>query len=253
MAKISTDLAGSLGANQPLHPRENRFVTSALASVAASSVVASDGTSSFFLNLTGTWVGTVQVEGSNDGSNYHVIPMRPWNAASLVWVVSSTATGQFVGHNPGFAFLRLRCTAFTSGSIAFTLSSSLASLDQLIQGAVTTSTGTATGAAAAAVTLTVAAAGAGLRHYFTNILIQRHTSALLTAGATPLIVTTTNLPGSRAYSFPADAAAQGVVATIQESFPRPLASSAQNTATTIVCPATTGVIWRVTADYYIAP
>lgn len=112
-------------------------------------------------------------------------------------------------------------------------------------------TGTATGAAAAAVTLTLAAPGAGLFHYISRLIIQRHTSAALTAAATPIIVTTTNLPGSRAFSFPADAAAQGVVAQEIMEPCIPLKSSAANTATTIVCPATTGVIWRVTADYYI--
>lgn len=32
----------------------------------------------------------------------------------------------------------------------------------------------------------------------------------------------------------------------------PLRSSVVNTATTIVCPATTSVIWRITAYYYLA-
>jgi hypothetical protein len=66
-------------------------------------------------------------------------------------------------------------------------------------------------------------------------------------------VTTTNLPGTLAFSFPADAAAQGTVDRWREDFAYPIASNAQNAATTIVCPATTNVIWRITAGFYVAP
>ena len=112
---------------------------------------------------------------------------------------------------------------------------------------------TAVSAAAAAVTLTLPAPGAGLRQYLTYLSINRFASALLTAAAAPVTVTTTNLPGTLAFSLPADAAAQGTLYPWREDFAYPLASSAQNTAMTIVCPATTGVIWRVTAGYYVAP
>ena len=113
--------------------------------------------------------------------------------------------------------------------------------------------GTATGAASAAVTLTLAAPGVGLRHYLTYLRITRFASALLTAAAAPVLVTTTNIPGTLAFTIPAEAALQGSVFVYQENFAFPLMSSAQNTATTIVCPITTGVIWRVTAGYYVAP
>lgn len=248
MAKLSTDLRVGT-----LHPRENQFRTSALASATADTAIQADGGGSFILSLSGTFVATLLVEGSIDGTNWFTLPMRTFNAASKLYVVSATAVGQFVGANPGFTQLRVRCSAFTSGSAVFTLAASNGPLDQMLEGAIATSTGTATGASGAAVTLTLAAPGAGLRHYITNILIDRHATALLTAAATPVIVTTTNLPGSRAYSIPADAAAQGTVSRLQETFPRPLASSAQNTNTTIVCPTTTATIWRVTADFYVAP
>jgi hypothetical protein len=39
----------------------------------------------------------------------------------------------------------------------------------------------------------------------------------------------------------------------REDFAYPVSTVAQNTATTIVCPATVGVIWRITAGYYVAP
>ena len=108
-------------------------------------------------------------------------------------------------------------------------------------------------AAAAAVTLTLPAPPVGLFHHITRLIIQRHAAALLTAAATPVIVTTTNLPGSRAFSIPADAAAQGTVYSEIAEPATPMRSSATATATTIVCPVTTGVIWRVSADFITAP
>jgi len=120
-------------------------------------------------------------------------------------------------------------------------------------GAVTTGIGTATGASGAVVTLTLTSPGAGLRHYVTYVSINRYAAALLTASATPVVVTTTNFPGALAFTFPADAAALGTLFQLQEDFTYPIASSALATNTTIVCPATTGVIWRVSAGFYVAP
>jgi hypothetical protein len=76
---------------------------------------------------------------------------------------------------------------------------------------------------------------------------------LLTAAAAPVTVTTTNLPGTLAFSFAAEALPQGQIDRWREDFSYPLAAAAQATATTIVAPATTNVIWRVTAGYYVAP
>lgn len=112
---------------------------------------------------------------------------------------------------------------------------------------------TATAAAAAGVTLTLPAAGAGLFHYITSLEITLFAAAAGTAAATPVIVTSTNLPGSLAWSFEAKAAAVGERASIMVPLLVPLKVSAANTATTIVCPASASRIWRVNATYYAAP
>ena len=108
---------------------------------------------------------------------------------------------------------------------------------------------TATGAAAAAVTATLAAI-ASQYHLITMIVIQKFATALLTAAATPIIVTSTNLPAAMTFNFPADAAAQGTLVTLVLDFSSPLASAVLNTNTTIVCPATTAIIWNVGVYYY---
>jgi hypothetical protein len=107
---------------------------------------------------------------------------------------------------------------------------------------------TAIGAAGAAVTCTLPAA-ANVFHYIQCIEIVKYATAAITGSATPVTVTTTNLPGNIAFTL---GTAQAVGTTLVETFPSidTLRSAVVNTATTIVCPATTSVIWRVNVLYY---
>jgi len=110
---------------------------------------------------------------------------------------------------------------------------------------------TATGASGAAVTLTLPAVSSQF-HYITHIRIQLYAAAARTGGATPVVVTTTNLPGSLAYTFETAQAIGTTVERVTELSGNPLKSSTVNTATTIVCPVATSGIWRVTCHYYSA-
>lgn len=110
---------------------------------------------------------------------------------------------------------------------------------------------TATGAAAAAVTATLPAAGAGLFHYITSIEITLYSTAARTGVAAPVLVTTTNLPGSPVWDF-TSAGAIGTRDTFQLTPATPLRSSTANTATTIVAPVVTGGLWRINVTYYTA-
>jgi hypothetical protein len=251
MAKLSTDL----GSPRVLHPRENLFVTGNLGALNAEVVTPCDGASSVTLDLQGTFNLTVEVSGSVDGTNYTLIPMRRLNAASVLYVagIAGTSVGQWIGNCAGYRFVRARATVYSSGAATANLVVSNAMYDPNLMTKITPSTQTAVGASGAAVTLTIASPGAGLRHYLTYLSITRYAAAVLTASATPVTVTTTNLPGALAFTFPADAAALGTVDRWREDFAYAIASSAQATATTIVCPVTTGVIWRVTAGFYVAP
>lgn len=251
MAKISRDL----GAGSTLHPRENLFIAGNLGSLNAMVIVEGDGASTVSLDLRGTFSLTVEVAGTIDGVNWTLIPMRPINLASLAYVsaIAGTAAGVWMGDCAGFNQLRARVTAYTSGFASAVLATSSGDLTEQLSNRITHSAITAVGAAGAAVTLTIPSPGAGLRNYITYLAINRFASTLLTAGAAPVTITTTNLPGTLAISFPADAAAQGTLFPWREDFAYALASSAQSATTTIVCPITTGVIWRVTAGYYVAP
>lgn len=240
-----------------LHPRENLYGTGVLGALNAELPIFVDGCGTVTLDLRGTFSLTVQVQGSVDGMNFNsIIPVRPTTGGGFVAAVAGTASGTWQGSCSGFTRVRAIVTAYTSGGAVTTLTASNSVFDDFAKnGGVTSTTGTQIGTAGAVTTLTLAAPGAGLRHYLTFLWIDRFnaSASALTASATPIAITTTNLPGSLAFTRSADALAAGVSEPWERSFALPLMSSAQNTATTIVCPATTSVIWRITAGFYVAP
>lgn len=109
---------------------------------------------------------------------------------------------------------------------------------------------TAVGAAASAVTLTLPAV-VGQFHHITRIEITLYSTAARAGVATPITVTSTNLPGNPAWTF-ATAGAIGTVDRLIQEYPAQFRSVAANTATTIVCPVVTGGLWRINVAYYEA-
>ena len=107
---------------------------------------------------------------------------------------------------------------------------------------------TVTAASGAAATLTLPAV-VGQFHYITALDIVLYSAAARTGSATPTLVTTTNLPGSIAFTFSTAGAigTNDVQALIRVT---PLKSLLANTATTIVAPIAAGGIWRITATYF---
>jgi hypothetical protein len=109
---------------------------------------------------------------------------------------------------------------------------------------------TATSGTGVAATATLPAV-VGQFHYITTIQIELYATAARTGSATPVSVTSTNLPGSPAWQFDT---AQAIGNTIRRdmTFSGPLKSSVVNTATTIVAPVATTGIWRINVFYYTA-
>jgi hypothetical protein len=202
-------------------------------------------------------VMTIAVEGSTDGVNYRDLPGQ--RRDSLGWVLSvvlASATVELAIPSGGYRFVRLRPTAYTSGTVAITLRASLAavlSVPVQLPPYPSTLHVTATGAAGAAVTLTLPAPGAGLRQYVRHLRIDRFQSALGVAAATPVLITTTNLPGSPVYSVSQRAAEQGALETLPYEYGAPLQATAQNTALTFVAPVQAQTLWRLSAWYHVAP
>lgn len=110
-----------------------------------------------------------------------------------------------------------------------------------------------TAAASVALTATLPAAGVGLYHYINKIAITKYAAAAVTGNAAPTVVTTTNIPGSMAYTMATAMAIGTVVERIDDFTGAPLKATAANTNTTIVAPTTTSVLWRITVQYYTGP
>ncbi len=221
------------------------------------------GDESAIVNVVGlSPVMTLAFEGSIDGVVYFPILAQCYygvggtvpNAALAMIADTLAATNTLRVYSVRCAQLkkiRVRVSAFTSGAIDVVIRSDA---QRSVHPGVNDRTSsplfaTVTAATGVAATLTLPAV-AGLRHHLDFIKIVRSPTALLTAAAAPVVVTTTNLPGSPAFTFGQDAAAQGVDREVSRDFGGTgLAAVAVGTATTIVCPAYTGVIWRVEASY----
>lgn len=74
---------------------------------------------SFNLELSGTWVGTVQLERSFDGGTTYVAVGKDTSGTAATY--TSNVSIVVVEPEPG-ALYRIRCTAYTSGTVAYRLS-----------------------------------------------------------------------------------------------------------------------------------
>lgn len=186
--------------------------------------------------VTATPTGTQTVSGSVSVSNFPAT--QP--VSGTFFQVTQPVSGTFfqVTQPISAAALPLPSGAATEASLAL-LNAKLLNASLMV---------TATGAAAAAVTLTLPAV-VSQTHNICLLEIEAYSTAARTGGVTPVIVTSTNLPGTPAWTF-ASAAAAGSTDTKLYTPIRPLVATAANTATTIVCPATASIIWRVNAIYY---
>ena len=232
-----------------------RAQTVTLGTLNAEAIVDSAGFAALLVDArTAAGALTLVFEGTIDGTNY--IAVTAFDIAANAYIASlvssTTLNKQIMLTATGFKRLRVRVSAYTSGNVIIAMRASRA--DFIINTAeIPVLSATATGAAAAGVTLTIASPGAGLRHYITGIEITRNATAAL-AGTATLVVTTTNLPGSLAWSVGNAMAAGGTQIDVNREFVHPLQSSAQATATTIVAPAPgAAVLWRINAYYYVAP
>jgi len=109
---------------------------------------------------------------------------------------------------------------------------------------------TVTAAAAAIATCTLPAAGVGLFHYITRVEVVLYNTVARVGGVTPVIVTSTNIPGTPAFTFPSAGAVGTTETRVLELDAAPIRSSVANTATTVVGPATASIIWRINVSYY---
>jgi hypothetical protein len=245
---------------------EARTTSGTLAALNAEVVhnVNGDNTATIFLNGTGTFNATYNIQGSVDGVNYFDLLAFPYATASLGGtlpqpgqpIVSEVVNAATINRALSVATgslkkIRVRLSAHTSGSAAITVVSDACDSVNLYLRDQKASTliVSVTGAVSTSVTATLPAV-LGLRHYIDRIDVQRSATAALATSATPVVVTTTNIPGSLALTFGSDSGVIGVdKMQIVDFGSSGMAVTATNTATTIVAPVYTNVIWRINVVY----
>ncbi|MFN8995771.1 MAG: hypothetical protein ACK5X3_19190 [Pseudomonadota bacterium] len=260
-------LVNESGAFVPV--RERRSATGTLGALNAEVVLPLNGDSMALVTVvSNSFVGTLEFTAAGDsaGTNSVPVPAFPYSLGCVGGTIPGSAqpiiTDALVAANTLRTYaipcgqmrnLRVRASAYTSGNGVVTITSDTAeTINLAVWLRPTTLLVSATGAAGAAVTATLPAV-AGFRHVVDFIRVTRSATALLTAGATPVVVTTTNLPGPPALTFGADAAPQGVDKEgVLDFGASGLAATAVNTATTVVGPATPNVIWRVNVGYRLS-
>lgn len=204
---------------------------------------------------------TYVFEATVDGTNYFAVPafaQFQLLAAAAVGeqfvpsvVVATTHSGVYTVGVSGYRRLRVRVSAYTSGNITVSLRATASGFIIYSRPLPSTLWVTATAAANTAATATLPAAGAGMFHYITSINITRNATAAL-AGTATIIHTTTNLPGSPAWSVGNNMIAGGTQTDVDFQPASPLKSSVANTATTIVAAAGgAAVLNRVNVSYYV--
>lgn len=246
----NNEYQGSLDGITGLTLTDTRPATQSLAAINAEALVDLNGKAAVAVEVRGTFTATLVFEGSIDGVNYTALSAYAPATASYVTTITTTAQTVIVGVT-GYRRFRVRCSAFTSGAAIVALRATQADYAILALPLSTPLHVTATAAVNTSVSLIIPSAGAGLFHYFTRIVIQRWFATVGLAGATPTVVTSTNLVG-RALSFPT-AGALGTSYTEEIAPALPIRSALAGTPSSFVCPASTDTIWRVAADYYVGP
>ena len=242
---------------------EARRTTGTMASLNAEVVHDLNGDSSAIIYLNGA-IGTYAVDGSADGVNYFPLLCYPYGTASLGGVLpqaaqplvqeavsAATAIRALCTSVAGLQKVRVRMTAYANGACDVTINSDDCRSISPYANDTKAATLMVSATAAAGVALTaVLPAVAGLRHYIDRIDVVRSATAALTAAAAPVLVTTANIPGLPQITFGQDTGGIGVDKMLSLDFGATgMAATAISTATTIVCPAYTGVIWRVNVAY----
>lgn len=204
----------------------------------------------------GAFSGTVVFEGSVNGTDYPVA-LAAWNMSAGGFVSSVVGAGAVTGaayslEVTGLRRVRVRVSAYTSGTINVGMRGTIA--DNIITAlSLPLIPVSVTAAANTAATIAIPAPPAGLFNYIAGIEITRNATAAL-AGTATLVITTTNLPGTLAWSVGNAMAAGGTQKDVEAYYTQPIKSSAAGTATTIVMPAPgAAVLWRGNAFYYVGP
>jgi hypothetical protein len=118
LAIVALILFASLALAQPAAVSGKLTASSADGKTAGSAVTMDvTGFGAAAVQLSGTFVGTVTWEGTVDGTNWVGIPAVPATTVAALRVLTSTAAGVWQFNTSGYAKIRARCSAYTSGTV----------------------------------------------------------------------------------------------------------------------------------------
>jgi len=246
--------------------RERREAFGTLGSLNSELVIDTNGDESALVHISSAaFIGTLEFSGAVNSDSTIFVPVvafpyaigcaggtvpssgQPLLSDALVAANTSRIYAVPVGQ---LRKLRVRVSAYTSGTCDCSIASDTQTpLNGAIASKPSTLFVTATGAVGVAVTASLPAVS-GLRHVLDFISVTRSSTAALASSATPVLITTTNLPGSPVMTLGQDSGGVGIDREVRLDFGSTgLAAVTLGVATTIVCPAYIGVIWRVSAAY----
>jgi hypothetical protein len=198
---------------------------------------------------------TLIFEGSQDGVNYRLTPLPAWDTQTEEYicsiVITTTISKVYTVGVSGLKRIRIKPSAFTSGTIVVAARASIADLIIYSKPIPSERVVQIDGAANAIATITLPAAGVGLFHYITSISWYRHcTAALVGTGA--FNITSANLPGSLKWRIGNAIAVGQNLIDVDFRPGTPLKSSVANTNTTIVAAAAgAAVLTTGLCTYYV--
>lgn len=202
--------------------------------------------SSAVVTISGTFSATVQFEASGDSANFVNVNAFPLPTLGSGAVQSATAGGQWVVPIAGYQVLRVRCSAFTSGTALVFIQPSMGQAPEIMNYQTFTpapaqsasgspQTPVTNSATAAAGTCTATLPGvAGKTTYITGFQVTGGGAT----GASVITITVTGLiSGTNSYKLGVTAGATLNTPALIVPFPIPVPASATNTAIAVNVPS----------------
>jgi len=263
-----------------------------LAALNAAVNIPLSGIGELSFSILGTWVGTLAFQYSLDGLTWYAdaalsnagvfatsttannaftaavgsyrfyrVVFTAFTSGGASVTYSGSSSSNFVvaqslitdGNNNGPAAVKPAGTAAVAADPALVVALSPNSVTPQAEQRAATLHATATAAVNTAATASLPAPAAGLFHYITSIQLTKVYAALGVASGAGVVVTSTNLPGTPAWTTEQAAGALGTSPLVIDYQPTtPLRSAAAAVATTLVAPAQLQTIWRWNVSYFTA-
>lgn len=111
---------------------QTQTIRQSLASAGNQVLLDVNGLSSLIIELTGTFVGTTVFEYTINGTDWYALTVNVIGSSATA--TGATAVGKWIANVAGFLMVRIRCTAYTSGTISVAMRAVLSNSGSQING-----------------------------------------------------------------------------------------------------------------------